>query len=185
VSGRARWKIENETFNVLKTGDHRLEHNFATARKTPASVLVALNLLAFAFHVGSMLAMLAWKHAMDARGAAYQFFEHLRTIVVYVVLESWDHLLRSIAGGGGLPLALTAPSATHRHRITEGRRTPHEKTLGSAIWNCWSSGLSTAFSHRFVRIRFMLRSKCEWQDDIGVLSGLLKSQLYNLIDETG
>lgn len=31
----------------------------------------------------------------------------------------------------GLPLALTAPSATHRHRITEGRRTPHEKTLGS------------------------------------------------------
>jgi hypothetical protein len=60
-------------------------------------VLVALNLLAFAFHVGSMLAMLAWKHAMDARGAAYRFFEHLRTIVVYVVFESWDHLLRSIA----------------------------------------------------------------------------------------
>jgi len=24
-------------------------------------------------------------------------------------------------------------------------------------------------------IRFMLRSKCEWQDDIGVLSGVLKS----------
>jgi hypothetical protein len=31
----------------------------------------------------------------------------------------------------------------------------------------------------------MLRSKCERQDDMGVLSGVLKSQLYNLIDETG
>ena len=31
----------------------------------------------------------------------------------------------------------------------------------------------------------MLRSKCERQDDMGVLSGVLKSQLCNLIDETG
>jgi hypothetical protein len=59
------------------------------------------------------------------------------------------------------------------------------KNARLGIWNCWSSGLSTAFSHRSVRIRFMLRSKCEWQDDIGVLSAVLKSQLYNLIDETG
>jgi hypothetical protein len=31
----------------------------------------------------------------------------------------------------------------------------------------------------------MPRSKCERQDDMGVLSGVLKSQLCNLIDETG
>jgi hypothetical protein len=101
--GRARWKIENETFNVLKTGGYHLEHNFGHGKETLASVLVVLNLLAFAFHAAAMLAVLAWKQAMDAKGAMYRFFEHLRTIVVYVVFESWDHLLRSIAAAAVRP----------------------------------------------------------------------------------
>ena len=101
--GRARWKIENETFNVLKCGDYHLEHNFGHGTQTLASVLVVLNLLAFAFHAAAMLAVLAWKQAMDARGAAYRFFEHLRTIVVYVVFESWEHLLTSIAAAALRP----------------------------------------------------------------------------------
>ena len=94
--GRARWKIENETFNVLKTGPYSLEHNFGHGKETLASVFVALNLLAFAFHTAAMLALAAWQRAMAARGAAYRFFEHFRTVVAYVVFESWDHLLRSI-----------------------------------------------------------------------------------------
>ena len=31
--GRARWKIENETFNVLKTNGHHLEHNFGHGKE--------------------------------------------------------------------------------------------------------------------------------------------------------
>jgi len=31
--GRARWKIENETFNILKTGGYHLEHNFGHGKK--------------------------------------------------------------------------------------------------------------------------------------------------------
>jgi hypothetical protein len=95
--GRARWKIENETFNVLKTGGYNLEHNFGHGKKTLASVLVVLNLLAFAFHTAARLAVLAWREAVIARGATYRFFEHLRTVTVYVVFQDWDHLLRSIA----------------------------------------------------------------------------------------
>jgi hypothetical protein len=101
--GRARWKIENETFNVLKTGDYHLGHNFGHGKKTLACVLVALNLLAFAFHAAAALAVIAWKQAMAARGAAYRFFEHLRTIVAYVVFEGWDHLLRTIAAASLRP----------------------------------------------------------------------------------
>lgn len=57
--GRARWKIENETFNVLKTNGYNLEHNFGHGKKTLASVLVTLNLLAFAFHTAAQLCVLA------------------------------------------------------------------------------------------------------------------------------
>jgi hypothetical protein len=95
--GRARWKIENETFNVLKTGGYNLEHNFGHGKKTLASVLVVLNLLAFAIHTAARLAVLAWKAAMQTAGAVYRFFEHLRIITAYVVFQSWDNLLRSIA----------------------------------------------------------------------------------------
>jgi hypothetical protein len=46
--GRARWKIENEAFNVLKTKGYNLEHNFGHGKQNLSTVLVMLNLLAFA-----------------------------------------------------------------------------------------------------------------------------------------
>lgn len=101
--GRSRWKIENETFNVLKTNGYNLEHNFGHGRETLTSVLVTLNLLAFGFHTVARLAVLAWRKAVIARGPAYRFFEHLRTITTYVVFESWDHLLRSIEAAAVRP----------------------------------------------------------------------------------
>jgi hypothetical protein len=101
--GRARWKIENETFNVLKTGGYNLEHSFGHGKETLANVLVTLNLLAFAFHTAAYLALLAWRAAVVARGPKYHFFEHLRIITTYVVFQDWDHLLRSIAAAAIRP----------------------------------------------------------------------------------
>jgi len=94
--GRARWKIENETFNILKTNGYNLDHNFGHGKETLASVLITLNLLAFAFHTAAYLAVLEWRAAVIARGPTYRFFEHLRTITAYVVFRDWPHLLQSI-----------------------------------------------------------------------------------------
>jgi hypothetical protein len=95
--GRARWKIENETFNVLKTGGYNLEHNFGHGKKTLSNLLVVLNLLAFTFHEVALISALAWKKAVAARGASYRFFEHLRTITAYIVFPNWETLLTVIA----------------------------------------------------------------------------------------
>src|SRR3954469_21995928 len=89
--GRARWKIENETFNVLK--GYNLEHNFGHGKQTLSNLLVSLNLLAFAFHTVANLCVLAWRTAVATRGAKYRFFEHLRTITAYIVFPNWDSLL--------------------------------------------------------------------------------------------
>ena len=51
---RTRWKIENETVNVLKQHGYHLEHNFGHGKDTLASVLVVLNLLAFALHAPNL-----------------------------------------------------------------------------------------------------------------------------------
>jgi hypothetical protein len=53
--GRARWKIENESLNVLKTKGYNLEHNFGHGKENLSAVLATLNLLAFAFHTVSEL----------------------------------------------------------------------------------------------------------------------------------
>jgi hypothetical protein len=48
--GRARWTIENETFNVLKNNGYNLEHSFGPGKQNPSAILMSLNLLAFAKH---------------------------------------------------------------------------------------------------------------------------------------
>jgi len=47
---RARWKIENESFNVLKSNGYHLEHNFGHGKQNLAMMFAAMNLLAFALH---------------------------------------------------------------------------------------------------------------------------------------
>jgi len=44
---RARWKIENETFNTLKNQGYHLEHNYGHGKKYLASNFAILTFLAF------------------------------------------------------------------------------------------------------------------------------------------
>ncbi|NJL77326.1 MAG: transposase [Saprospiraceae bacterium] len=45
--GRARWKIENETFNTLKNQGYHFEHNYGHGYKHLCNILALLMLLAF------------------------------------------------------------------------------------------------------------------------------------------
>ena len=97
---RARWKIENETFNVLKQHGYHLEHNFGHGKDTLATVLVVLNLLAFALHAACELAESLWQQARERLGTRKRLFEHLRTVTEYQVFPSWNALMRLLANGG-------------------------------------------------------------------------------------
>ena len=97
---RARWKIENETFNVLKQHGYHLEHNFGHGKDTLAGVLVVLNLIAFALHAACELAESQWQQARQRLGARVRLFEHLRTITEYQVFPSWTALIDLLATGG-------------------------------------------------------------------------------------
>ncbi len=95
--GRARWKVENETFNVLKNGGYNLEHNFGHGKQRLASVLVSLNLLAFAFHTVCDIADDLWKNARQKLGPRYNFFNKLSAITAYLIFPSWEDLLLTLA----------------------------------------------------------------------------------------
>ena len=97
---RARWKIGNETFNVLEQHGYHLEHNFGHGRHTLAAVLVVVNLLAFALHAACDLAEALWQQARQRLGTRFRLFEHLRTLTEYQVFPSWNVLMTLLATGG-------------------------------------------------------------------------------------
>ena len=103
--GRARWKIENETFNVLKNNGYNLEHNFGHGKDTLASLLVALNLLAFAMHNACDLIEYRWQKAREKLGPRSRLFTHIWSITAYHVFPSWASLMRTITSGVPPPQA--------------------------------------------------------------------------------
>ena len=92
--GRARWKSENETNNVLKTKGYHLEHNFGHGEQFLANFLVTLNLLAFLFH--TLLELLDEQYQLLRKTLAVrrQFFDDLRALLRYLVFDNWNHLMR-------------------------------------------------------------------------------------------
>jgi hypothetical protein len=97
AAGRARWKIENETFNTLKTKGYNLEHNFGHGKNNLSAVLATLNLIAFAIHRAAELADATWKAAIEAAGARVRFFNNLRALTAYLLFPSWDTLIKTLA----------------------------------------------------------------------------------------
>jgi len=95
--GRARWKIENGTFNVLKTDGYNLEHNFGHGKQNLAALLVTLNLLAFAFHTVCDQTEPLWQLARSKTSSRVQFFSRLATITIYLIFPSWADLLQTLA----------------------------------------------------------------------------------------
>ena len=95
--GRARWKIETETFNVLKNKGYNLEHSFGHGKKNLAAILVSLNLLAFAMHTVCDIGDNLWRNARAKLGPRYNFFHKLAAITIYLIFPSWDDLLLTLA----------------------------------------------------------------------------------------
>ena len=93
AAGRARWKVENENNNVLKTKGYHLEHNFGHGKENLAAVMVTLNLLAFLFHTVFEVLDAKYQMLRATLGARETFFGDLRTLTRYFVFESWEHLL--------------------------------------------------------------------------------------------
>ena len=94
---RARWKIENESFNVMKNHGYELEHNFGHGQEFLAMTLAALNLLAFAWHTVLDLMEPPWRKAREAAEKRTSFFAYVGTLTAFVVFPAWPELLEALA----------------------------------------------------------------------------------------
>lgn len=93
LAGRARWKIENENNNTLKTKGYHLDHNFGHGKKHLSSLLMTLNLLAFLFHTVLEFTDKKYRILRENLPRRKTFFDHIRSLTCYLFFKGWDDLL--------------------------------------------------------------------------------------------
>lgn len=93
AAGRARWKIENENNNTLKTKGYHLEHNFGHGQKHLSSLLAALNILAFLYHTFLSFTDEHYRLIRATLPTRQTFFDDLRALTRYLLFAHWDALM--------------------------------------------------------------------------------------------
>ena len=96
-AGRARWKIENETFNTLKNQGYNFEHNYGHGKQNLATILALLMFLAFT--VDQMIQR-CWRVFRQVRGGLRtkaKLWDILRSLFQVQPFPTMDALYRQIA----------------------------------------------------------------------------------------
>ena len=97
--GRARWKIENETFNTLKNQGYNLEHNYGHGDKNLSVVLALLMMLAFLVDQTQQLCCPLFKAALKKLGAKCRLWEQIRNLFKVFLFDSMTAILEALVRG--------------------------------------------------------------------------------------
>jgi hypothetical protein len=89
-TGRARWRIENETFNTLKNQGYNFEHNYGHGKQHLYSVCMMLMLLAFLIDQVKELCDKTYQIARAHHGSLRSLFEYQRVAILIFTWEDWN-----------------------------------------------------------------------------------------------
>jgi len=79
--GRARWKIENETFNTLKNQGYHFEHNFGHGNKNLSTIFALLMMLAFLIDQIQQKCCRVFQAAWEVCGSKRELWEDMRSLI--------------------------------------------------------------------------------------------------------
>ncbi|EDN69125.1 transposase [Beggiatoa sp. PS] len=94
--GRARWRIENETFNTLKNQGYHFEHNFGHGEKHLSSVFANLMLLAFFIDQLLRLSCNVFLKALKKMKRPLYFWERFRSVFFNFRIPNWMTFYQAI-----------------------------------------------------------------------------------------
>ena len=93
ATGRARWKIENENNNTLKTKGYHLEHNFGHGQKHLSSLLATMNMLALLTHTFLAFCDDNYQLIRATLPTRKTFFDDVRALLRYMCFPSWEAMM--------------------------------------------------------------------------------------------
>jgi hypothetical protein len=97
--GRARWKIENETFNTLKNQGYHFEHNFGHGERNLSVVFALLMMLAFAVDQAQQLACQLFQAVWHDKGSKRRLWEDMRALFYTLEFASMVDIFRAMLYG--------------------------------------------------------------------------------------
>ena len=93
-AGRARWKIENETFNTLKNQGYHIEHNYGHGKQYLSMNFFVLNLLAFYVHqILDLCDHLSYQRCRRKFSSRIDFWNQLRYALRIILFRDYYQML--------------------------------------------------------------------------------------------
>ncbi|MEO5369845.1 MAG: transposase [Magnetococcus sp. DMHC-1] len=106
--GRARWKIENETFNTLKNQGYHLEHNYGHGEKNLTTIFLLLMMLSFLVDQVQEIGCSMFQQAKQKEKSKKSLWESIRALFRCFYVASWYDLFASLTynqfGGKLVPI---------------------------------------------------------------------------------
>jgi hypothetical protein len=94
--GRARWKIENETFNTLKNQGYHFEHNYGHGEQHLSVVFAMLMMLAFLVDQTQQLCCALFQAVWAKLGSKRLLWERMRALFYDYALASMRQLFEAL-----------------------------------------------------------------------------------------
>jgi hypothetical protein len=96
--GRARWKIENETFNTLKNLGYNFEHNYGHGKKYLSTIFGMLMMLAFLLDQVQELCCTLYKRCRTHIGTYRELWQDMRALFKRFILGDWESFYLMLIG---------------------------------------------------------------------------------------
>jgi hypothetical protein len=106
-AGRARWRIENETFNTLKNQGYHFEHNYGHGYKHLTEVFALLMMLAFLIDQVQQKCNPLFQKAWEKKGSKCGLWESMRHLFASFEVASMAEIYQAIAFGFKRPTLKT------------------------------------------------------------------------------
>ena len=97
--GRARWRIENETFNTLKNQGYQFEHNFGHGKQNLSIVFGMLMMLAFLVDQTQQIACQLFQAVLEKLGGKKYLWEQTRALFYGYKFDSMEDVLKALLYG--------------------------------------------------------------------------------------
>jgi hypothetical protein len=96
-AGRARWKIENETFNTLKNLGYHFEHNYGHGKDHLSTMFAFLMLLAFLIDQITQISCHIFKTIEHNILTKIKLWESIKSIFHTLMCQSMEQIYRKVA----------------------------------------------------------------------------------------
>lgn len=101
--GRARWKIENETFNTLKNQGYHFEHNYGHGEQNLSVVFALLMMLAFLVDQVLQRCSGLFRAVWHQLGSKRRLWEDMRSLFHHFLLRCMSELYEALLHGYAKP----------------------------------------------------------------------------------